>query len=280
MTDVSGTAASYDAVPESAAGSADVAMGPPSTSVADAIKVAYPSILSRAGARVPVPRLPVLRLGFVWRVFQSLAFRALRRAVARAFGVLVRLAISASVALGLGIGSAWYMIDVGSPLTVAAKGSWRIWPAAGRPDADPYTRAHFARLGWLPLATSEMLTLVATGDNEGQRLYADCEYDITGPLIDAEWWSVAVYDSRGMLLDVPAERHGLSRATVVPDGTARASIRLAADARPGNWLPMLGGSAISLVLRIQRPTVQPGQSDPNAERPLPVLPEIVRVSCR
>ncbi len=44
------------------------------------------------------------------------------------------------VALMLGIGSAWYMIERGSPLTTTKVGPWASWISEGNPNADPYTR--------------------------------------------------------------------------------------------------------------------------------------------
>ena len=54
------------------------------------------------------------------------------------------------VALMLGIGSAWYMIERGSPLTTTKAGPWDGWITEGNPQADPYTKAHVARSGRLP----------------------------------------------------------------------------------------------------------------------------------
>ena len=59
-----------------------------------------------------------------------------------------------AVALVLGIGSAWYMIERGSPLTTVRAGPWKSWLSEGNPNADPYTRAHLARSGRLPLTST------------------------------------------------------------------------------------------------------------------------------
>ncbi len=217
-----------------------------------------------------------MQLGSLWRWVESLTFRAIRRGIARALGFFIRLAIAAAAALTLGVGSAWYMIDYGSPLTVEVHGPWRTWPAAARPDADPYTRAHFARLGWLTLSSAEVVTLVASTDSAGQMLDSDCEYEVTGSTFEAGWWSLAVFDGRGGLLDVPAERHVLSRATIVAEPGNRMTIRLATDARPGNWLPTLGGTTMTLVMKLQR--VSSTGAAPASV--LPVLPAINRVNCR
>ena len=73
-----------------------------------------------------------------------------------------------AVALLLGIGSAWYMIDHGSPLTTGRIGPWASWVSEGNPVADPYTKAHLARSGRLPLTSTIARYFVANSDSEGR----------------------------------------------------------------------------------------------------------------
>src|SRR5262245_17863161 len=68
--------------------------------------------------------------------------------------ILTNLIVFVGLALGGGLGTAWYMIEGGSRLSTRTFGPWTTWVAAGRPDADPYTRAHTARNGLLPLAST------------------------------------------------------------------------------------------------------------------------------
>ena len=67
----------------------------------------------------------------------------------------------------LGLVSSWYMIDRGALLTTERDGPWVSWTSAGRADADPYTRAHFARLGTLQLTTEISRSYVAYADSDG-----------------------------------------------------------------------------------------------------------------
>ena len=73
-------------------------------------------------------------------------------------GILGDWAAFIGAVLILGLGTSWYMIDVGTRLTTEKHGPWVGWTSAGRADADPYTRAHFARLGTLQLTTEIALT--------------------------------------------------------------------------------------------------------------------------
>lgn len=157
------------------------------------------------------------------------------------------------VALTLGLGSAWYMIAEGSPLTTGHIGPWSIWYSAGNPTPDPYTRAYQARIGRLPITTTNALYFYASTDGTGRSLRSDCDYIIEGRPINAMWWSLALYDGTGRLIANKARRHAFSRNDVLrrPDGTFR--IALAPTARPDNWLPSGDRESLQLVLRIYGP---------------------------
>src|SRR5262245_7560196 len=85
----------------------------------------------------------------------------------------------AVLGIGGGLGSAWYMVEAGSRLSTKSFGPWSTWVAAGRPDADPYTRAHAARNALLPIASTLELTYYAKTDGEGAQLQSACDYTVT-----------------------------------------------------------------------------------------------------
>jgi hypothetical protein len=179
------------------------------------------------------------------------------------------------LAIGGGLGSAWYMVEAGSRLSTRSFGPWTTWTAAGRPDADPYTRAHTIRNGLLPLASTLELTFRAKADSRGGRLHAGCEYAIVMDSFDGAWWNLAAFDAQGRLIQNAAERYAFSSDMREPDG--RAVITLARDARPGNWLPSGSASRIHLVLTVQNPAYAAAVHEGRAVKP---LPEIQRTSCR
>lgn len=176
-----------------------------------------------------------------------------------------------------GLGSAWYMIEAGSRLSTRSFGPWTTWIAAGRPDADPYTRAHMSRNALLPLATTLELTYQARTDSNGGRLHSACEYAIVMDGFESAWWSLAAYDGRGRLIANAAERYAFNSDSVMRDPDGRAVITLARDARPGNWLPIGGGSRVTLVLTIQDATWATTVSEGGPQKP---LPDIQRLACR
>ena len=192
-------------------------------------------------------------------------------AVGRA-GLFVGLAVCG------GIGSSWYLSSQPSALTTESVGPWVNWVSAGRVEADPYTRARFARIGSLPVNAASTQTFEARADNTGQRLHSSCEYAVEGPVPDAQWWSVGVYSDRGQLIPNAAERYAFNAGTLAqnPDGTFLVS--LARDARPGNWLPTGGAGRLALVLTLHQAPSQAKLVKARAQ--VTTLPNIRRVQCR
>ena len=205
-----------------------------------------------------------------------LYFHKLRRTL---FAVLLRvieaLVVVAIIFVG-GLGSSWYMVEAGSRLTTTKRGPWVIWTSAARPDADPYTRAHFASAGTLPVSAEVQQTYVARTDQTGDRLHSSCEYVVEGKLAKAEWWSIAVFDDRGKLIPNPAERYAFTGQTIALASAGNFTISLAREARPGNWLPVGGAGRLALTLNVidQRAGETAGTA---AETELPT---IRKVKCR
>lgn len=182
------------------------------------------------------------------------------------------------VALLLGTGSAQYMIEYGSPLTTQRVGPWASWVSEGNPNADHYTKAHLARSGRLPLTSTTARYFLARTDSAGSELTSDCEYLIEGSGIDARWWSLALYDDRGSLIENPSGRYSFNGDEAVrrSDGTFR--ISLASTARPENWLPSgSGGRRLVLLLRVYGP--RQTDSDGIGLVPDNRLPKIERLEC-
>lgn len=201
-----------------------------------------------------------------------------RGVLTAALDTVLNVVIFVAIALGLGLWSSYVMVDRGSTLTARSSGAWTTWNSAGRPDADPYTRAHFARLGSLPVSATATQTWEARSDDEGQRLHSSCEYILQGDGLAADWWSLAVYDDRGRLIANQAERYAYNSGTVALGADGTYIVTLARDARPGNWLPT--GGAGRLVLVLSRPAARPNAPPAEVEAAHRGLPSIRRISCR
>jgi hypothetical protein len=181
-------------------------------------------------------------------------------------------------ALVLGIGSAWYMIERGSPLTTTKVGPWSGWINAGNPNADPYTRAHVARSGRLPLTSTVARYFTARTDSAGRTLTSDCEYSIEGGSLNARWWSIAVYDEYGAPLDNPSARYSFNSEEMLRHADGSYRVNLSRKARPENWLPTgAEDRRLTLMLRVYGPR----ETDASGVGLVPNerLPKIERISC-
>ena len=135
------------------------------------------------------------------------------------------------VALILGIGSAWYMID-GSPsdddqgrslggLAQRRQPERRLLYAGAR---RPERR--------LPLTSTVARYFVARTDDNGRALAADCTYLITGRPLNARWWSVALYDEYGGLIANSSGRYSFNSEELLRHADGSYRINLARNARP------------------------------------------------
>ncbi|HEX2843328.1 DUF1214 domain-containing protein [Hyphomicrobium sp.] len=178
--------------------------------------------------------------------FMSFTLHRLKKRIAAFVAYTTDWALFIGVVLILGLGSSWYMIERGSSLTTIEAGPWTSWVSAGRPDADPYTRAHQARLGLLPLSTENAQTFIARADSDGRTLHSSCDYAIEGREIPNFWWSLTVFDADGRLIPNVLGRSVFTSDTVAvkPDGSF--VITLSRDANPGNWLPIGGAGRLAL----------------------------------
>jgi hypothetical protein len=183
------------------------------------------------------------------------------------------------LALVLGISSARYMIEQGSLLTTKRVGPWASWISEANPNSDPYTKAHLARSGRLPLTSTTARYFTATTDSDGYQLTSACEYLIEGGPLNARWWSIAVYDDHGSLIDNPSQRYSFNSEEAIrhSDGTYR--INLASNARPENWLPSGSGDERKLVLMLR--IYGPRETDSSGIGQIPDdrLPKIERKTC-
>lgn len=193
-------------------------------------------------------------------------------------GYVTDLSLFLGVVLIGGLGTSWYMVEAGSMLSTRSIGPWVMWTNAARADADPYTRAHFARSGMLALSTEVARTYVARTDSDGERLHSSCEYLIEGQDLAAQWWSLTAFDDRGALIPNIAGRHAFTSQTMTIAADGRYVVALSRDARPGNWLPTGGAGRIALVLEIVEARVSTLAS--TADDDADTLPEIRRVQCR
>lgn len=208
--------------------------------------------------------------------FMSFTLHRLKKRIAMLVATTTDWALFIGIVLILGLGSSWYMVERGSALTTVTVGPWVSWVSAGRPDADPYTRAHEARLGILRLSTDVSQTFIARDDSEGRTLHSSCTYAIEGREIPNFWWSVTIFDADGRLIPNVLGRSVFTSDTmgINPNGSYVAT--LSRDAHPGNWLPTGGAGRLALAFTVLDLGTRAVAQEGEVER---MLPTITRTGC-
>lgn len=201
----------------------------------------------------------------------------IKKRVASGLRLLTDWALFITVVLAAGFGSSWYMVEAGNRLTTVTAGPWVMWKTAARPDADPYTRAHFIRNGALPISTDIADTYLARTDSDSNPLHSSCDYSIEGTPPANSWWSVSVFDDSGGLIPNAADRHSYTSDTAIlmPDG--RFIGTLSRSASPSNWLPTGGAGRLAVMFTVIDYGAA-GTSDDGGGASL--LPAIKRGACR
>jgi len=191
--------------------------------------------------------------------------------------LILNFIVFTAIALILGLGSAWHMITQGSTLTTLRAGPWSAWYSAGSPDADPYTKARVARSGRLPVVSTTQMEFIARTDGNGDPLEAACHYSVIIPEVSALWWSLALYNGEGDLIESRAGRHAFNSKNALPDSKGDVTVALGPSPRAGYWLPTGGGGNLMLVFKVFRPYDTADLA--SGEMPLDILPRIEQVDC-
>ncbi|MGO8953440.1 MAG: DUF1214 domain-containing protein [Rhodomicrobium sp.] len=188
---------------------------------------------------------------------------------------LSRFFIFVAIALTLGLGSAWRTVNHGFFAAANRYGPWVFWFREGTADADPYTIAHVARQGVLPVTAASEMVFTATRDSAGSHLSGNCTYEIRGYAVPALWWNIAAFKSDGEIMPSKTGRSGFSSANILsaPEGTF--TVRLSPDVQPGNWIPATRGNRVILQLTVLRPLSPDNLLKAGGE----ILPEITLMEC-
>lgn len=189
--------------------------------------------------------------------------------------ILVDLALAAVIALLVGLGSAFLVIDRSSLSGSTVIGAWTVQAATGLARPNPYAAAATATVVDLPLGTAEGLTFVAFSDDQGDPLSGQCDYALAGQTLLTRLWTLTLYDSEGRLTDNPSGRTSFHSREILRATDGGFTVAVTALPRSGNWLPAPAEGPFRLVLRLYE--------TPLTTAILPAdlpLPRIVRGACR
>jgi hypothetical protein len=162
------------------------------------------------------------------------------------FGSLFAFVIAAAVGLSM----TWVTLARGTAFGAITIGAWTAWPKTGTSDIDPYARAVVARTGELPIGSGDGVALFARADETGRALDGRCDVVLRGTTPQARFWTLALYDPEGRLVDNSVNRQGFTSQELMRRMDGSFEIQVAPRARPGNWLPTGGIERYVLVLRL------------------------------
>lgn len=165
-----------------------------------------------------------------------------------------RYAIGLIFGIVIGGTAGWMSTDKALGAGGVRNGGWTTALNYGTSGTDARTRAIVARRGILALPSTETVYWNASTDRDGKRLDGSCTYAMTGPALDARWWSVTYYDDKGYLVANPANIWSFSGASITEAEKSgwRVTISPAKPAQ-GHWLPSAKGQNFDLTLRMYNP---------------------------
>jgi len=150
--------------------------------------------------------------------------------------------VTIGTAIGGGAGSLYWALDAAAPVGGLRSGPWVAFPDAGSPQADPYSRARFAREGGAPLGNSEGIVFTAVRDSAGQPLERSCTYRIGGAFPAARFWTLHATTPTGdTLVDPRGNRPSALHSAMVVDldggPTVKGTLRHTAGFEPEHVAP-------------------------------------------
>jgi len=150
----------------------------------------------------------------------------------------------------VGLGTTWLTLSYGAAFGAVSIGPWTAWPKNGTREIDPYARAAIARSGELPIGSGDGIAFMARADSIGRLLDGNCDVLVSGVTPQARFWTLTLYNRRGLLIGNSINRHGFTSQEIVRRADGSFDIIVAPRARSGNWLPTNGVDSYLLVLRL------------------------------
>ena len=191
------------------------------------------------------------------------------------FRTIFLIAFALSLAIGGGASSAWIMIDRGFGFGAVDVGPWTAFPDRGTSAADPYSRARFARQGYLAIGQAEGIVFTAMRDSLGLPLSGACGYQLEGPIPASRLWTLHTARHQNGELETDVSAGGALHSVAIlrrEDGSF--DISVSRHPSPGNWLRVSGGGEFAMVLTLYDTAVATTSRAVDVELPL-----IRRLAC-
>jgi hypothetical protein len=179
--------------------------------------------------------------------------------------------------LGLAVGAGTAVVQLRQSFAAMGihNGPWRTGEKVGTADASTATRATVALRGLLALPEREAIYFNASTDSQGRKLEGRCSYRVSGGSIDARWWSLTLYDSKGYLIANPQSVHSVGSAAMSDAEAANWAVDIGRQRTGAHWIAMPDDQPFELTLRAYHPS-----RELLAKRGSVPLPRIDRGECR
>ena len=163
------------------------------------------------------------------------------------------------VLVGAGLGSflAFQQIDH-KPLNDTRNGAiiddyWVTDLDIGATDASGLLRARIARRGLFALNRAEAIYFTRSVDDFGNPLRADCQYDIAGGPLPAEWWSITLYGQDNYLARNTDKAASLNGFDPRLNGPTWQAVIASSPVAETPWMSTNGVSQFDVTLRLYGP---------------------------
>ncbi len=183
--------------------------------------------------------------------------------------------VAASVGTLLGLWLTSVAVHGSFPFGAVRVGPWTAFPTVGSPAIDPYARAILSVSAFAPVGADEGVAFFAERDSDNRRLDGRCEYTLETAEPAARFWSIALFDRQGRVVDNPAKRFALTSQEMVRLDRST-TISVGSDVQSGNWLPSPSEGAFVLMLSFY----EANSGTAMAATADMVIPTIRRGSCR
>ena len=193
----------------------------------------------------------------------------------RALPAAALVVYATSIALLVGLWSAYLAVSGDYPFGRVRTGPWHATPRVGSREADPYARAVIARNAEIPLGIGEGLTLIATADSADRPLGTECAYRVGSVTPQARFWTLTLTDESGRPVATGLQRSGFTSAEVLRNVDGSFSVVVSREPMPGNWLRLPDSGRVALVLRLYDTPVAAGTAALDSR----TLPAIERLAC-
>lgn len=168
----------------------------------------------------------------------------------------------------LGIGSAWFVLQGDLRFDKVAIGQWEVWPTAGEPHANPYTKAYLARTGSTWMGTIEGLAFFAKADRNGAPLLSNCTYQMDGKVPRGRLWTLSSMARKSSQTTPRYNINFITSHDVIWKEDESLQINISKTAQPNNWLPLTTSGTFILALRIYDTPLTSGALDAAIETPI------------